>query len=210
MVAVPSILTIVEPDEQRFVVHDVSWQQYSDLLEIFGRRPAMRLTYLEGSLEVMTTSAEHEELKTRIARLVETWSELHDIDLRGYGSTTFRRHAKQRGLEPDECYTIGERPAVAGPQGIDRPDLAIEVVVSSPLIDKLAVYAGLEIPEVWQWHEGAFHVFVLEGAGYRATERSVLLPAIDLALIATLAREPRQIDAVRALRAAVGVATTPG
>ena len=33
--------------------------------------PALRMTYLEGSLELMTTSPEHERLKKIIARLIE-------------------------------------------------------------------------------------------------------------------------------------------
>ena len=31
------------------------------------------------------------------------------------------------------------------------PDIAIEVVVTSGLVDKMAVYAGLGVPEVWLW-----------------------------------------------------------
>ncbi len=193
------------PDEQRLLLHGVSWDEYCRISEQFDDRPAIHLTYLCGELEIMTVGRAHEALKTRIARLVEAWSEEFGIDLRGEGSTTFRRKAKERGLEPDECYTLAERPRVPGPQEIDRPDLAIEVVVTSPLVDKLAVYAGLEVPEVWVWRANAFEVFVLDEEGYRPSERSVLLPEIDLAMIAELALEPKQIDAVRALRARCAV-----
>ena len=170
---------------------------------MFDQRPALRLTYLRGELESMTTSGRHEQTKKRVARLVEEWLEILDVDLRPYGQTTFRSEPKQVGLEPDDCYTIGPRPPIESPQEIDRPDIAIEIVVSNSLVNELAVYAGLGVPEVWQWHEGTFRVFVLEGDRYVESERSRLVPAIDLALVAELATIEEQVDAVRELRARV-------
>ena len=200
MVAVPSTPPSIEPSEQRVLLHGVSWDQYVAISDMFNDRPALRLTYLEGALEIMVTGGVHEEIKKRIARLIETWSEVRDVDLRGWGSTTFRKKAKERGLEPDECYVIGERPPIEEPQVLDRPDIAFEVIISSPLLDKLRVYAGLDVPEVWTFRKGAFRIFLLEGDAYRESERSELLPGLDFALIAELAEEPKQIDAVRALR----------
>ena len=75
------------------------------------------MTYLEGILELRTTSPEHERLKKIIARLIEAFVEEADIDLNGYGSATFRRKAAARGLEPDECYSLGELG--------EAPDIAI-------------------------------------------------------------------------------------
>jgi hypothetical protein len=46
-------------------------------------------------------------------------------------------------------------------------------------------------------------VFALGGEGYREVERSLLLPDLDLALIARLAVVPNQREAVLALRAAL-------
>ena len=201
MAAVPSIPPLAEPDEQRVVLYGVSWDQYVQISEMFNDRPALRLTFLEGALEIMTTGGTHEELKTRIARLIETWSEIYGVDLRGWGSTTFRKAAKQRGLEPDECYCLGDRPRVDEPQVIDRPDIALEVIVSSPLVDKLRVYAGLGVPEVWTFANGAFRVHILVDDRYRESERSELLPALDFSMIAELTSEPKQLDAIRTLRA---------
>lgn len=64
------------------------------------------MTYLEGSLELMSTSPEHERLKTIIGRLIEAFAEEADLDLNGFGAATFRKEAAARGLEPDECYTL--------------------------------------------------------------------------------------------------------
>jgi len=201
MAAVPSSPPIVEPTEQRVLLHGVTWDQYVAISDMFNDRPALRLTYLEGALEIMVTGGVHEELKKRIARLIETWSEVRNVDLRGWGSTTFRKKAKERGLEPDECYVLGERPPIEEPQVLDRPDIAFEVIISSPLLDKLRVYAGLDVPEVWTFRKGAFRIFLLDGEGYREAERSARLPDLDFTLIAELSSEPKQLDAVRALRA---------
>jgi Uma2 family endonuclease len=122
----------------------------------------------------------HEDAKTIIARLLEVWAMERDIDLRGFGGATFRREAKQRGLEPDECYKLGklEEDAV--------PDIAIEVIISSGLVDKMAVYAGLGIAEVWTWRPTTATIVVnrlIDGV-YRSCERSAVLPALDLAELA--------------------------
>ena len=90
--------------EQRIILNGATWQQYNTLVSMFiDQFPALRMTYLEGTLEIMTTSPEHERLKTLIARLLEAYAEERDIELNGYGSATFRREAAARGLEPDEC-----------------------------------------------------------------------------------------------------------
>ncbi len=138
--------------ERRFVLRDVGWEQYEALCGILDDSPGLRMTYLEGALELMSPSRRHEQHKKIIARLIEIYALERRISLNGFGSTTFRKRAKERGAEPDECYMIGEAP------GLDDdstpPHIAIEVVMTSSQIDKLSVYAGLQVPEIvvlgWQ------------------------------------------------------------
>ena len=188
--------------ERRFLLHDVTWWAYvalRDTLEGSGTR----MTYLEGSLELMSPSETHEEEKKLIARLMEAWADRHEIDLRGFGSTTYRREAEKRGLEPDECYTVGPKVADAPPQ------IAIEVVVSSPLLDKLDVYAGLGVLEVWVWNSPRRELVVhrLAGRRYTAHDRSELLAGLDLALLAAHVRAGESHTAlVKRYRAALGQA----
>ncbi len=112
----------LQQTDQQVVLFGVSWQQYENLLATLGDFPGLRMTYLEGGLELLMPSSEHEMLKKVIARLLERYAEELDIPLHGYGSTTFRKEAKARGLEPDECYCIGTLK--------DLPDLAIEVILT--------------------------------------------------------------------------------
>ena len=69
-----------------------------------------------------------ERLTTHLdaAALIEAFAEEKDLVLDGVGSWTIKEEAKKRGLEPDECYVLGERQK---PPTI--PDIAIEVVWTS-------------------------------------------------------------------------------
>jgi Uma2 family endonuclease len=65
--------TLEPATEQRIILYEVSWEQYEQLSEMFVEQ-FPRMTYLEGTLEIiMTTSPEDERLKTIIARLIETY-----------------------------------------------------------------------------------------------------------------------------------------
>lgn len=180
--------------EQRMLLHGVSWKDYVVLREVLDT-PGLRMTYCRGVLELMSPSRLHELNKKTIARLVELYAFLRDLPLVGYGSTTFRNEAKERGLEPDECYRVGSLMKDG-----ELPDIALEVIHKSPLLDKLYVYQGLGIPEVWLFQDGAFSVYRLGDSGYVPIERSAFLPDLDFALIAELVAEEDQHAALRTLR----------
>jgi Uma2 family endonuclease len=184
--------------EQRMLINGVSWKDYVLLREALDT-PGLRMTYCEGMLELMSPSFGHEVDKKSIARLVELYGFLRRLRLNGYGSTTFRREAKQRGCEPDECYCVGRAMNEA-----EFPDIVLEVIHTNPLLDKLHVYAGLGVPEVWLFRHGAFEVHRLAGDHYELVERSRFLPELDLSLIARLAACPDQQDALDELRRVLG------
>jgi Uma2 family endonuclease len=183
--------------ESRFLMRNVPWHVYvslHDSLEAAGSR--VRMTYHRGDLELMSPSETHEDYKTIIARLLEAYAEEKDVDLNGRGSTTFREEPKERGLEPDECYSVGEF--------LGRPDLAIEVAIGRPLLDKLAVYHGLEIREVWVWQKDHLVIHVHGKDGYEVSLCSVVLPGIDIALLTSFVKPGgSQTKHVKAYRAAL-------
>jgi Uma2 family endonuclease len=185
--------------EQRFVLSRVPWSTYVELRDALANS-RVRMTYSSAVLELMRPSELHEEESKLIARLLEAWADENDVDLRGFKSATFRNEAQARGAEADECYTIG-------PMGQDAvPQLAIEVVVSSPLLDKLDVYAGLGVAEVWIWHSMSmnFAVHRLTGRKYDPVPSSVLLPAVDLGVLTSFVRSgENQTALVKSYRAAL-------
>jgi Uma2 family endonuclease len=178
--------------DQLVVLNGVEWKTYCALRELFDS-PGVRMTYLKGALEIMSPSRRHEGYKKRIARLLELFALERSIPLSGYGSTTFRKALAERGLEPDECYVLGRE---LGDD--DFPDIALEVVLSSGGINKLEVYRGLGVREVWFWHEGRFHLHALGPDGYYSPiGRSALIPDLDFAELAALAEEPEQLAALK-------------
>lgn len=54
-----------------------------------GKSSAVRISYRAGEVELMAPSDERETDKTRLARLIEAWSEEAGIDLDGVGSRPF-------------------------------------------------------------------------------------------------------------------------
>ncbi|WP_017302308.1 Uma2 family endonuclease [Nodosilinea nodulosa] len=188
----------IPAEEQRLVLEGITWQQYDALVALFMNQfPALRMTYLEGTLELMTTSPEHERLKKIIARLIEAFAEELDLDLNGFGSATFRKEAAARGLEPDECYCLGALYEV--------PDIALEIVLTSGGIDKLKVYQGLGVKEVWFWENQRLSIYGLTAVGedYEALQMSQLLPQLDFALLASYVDSTSQTQAVKAYRQAL-------
>ncbi len=188
---VPAPLATVD---QRVILNGISWRDYCVLRELLDS-PRVRMTYLYGSLEILSPSRLHEDVKKRIARLLELYAMERDIPLYAYGSMTLKHEPKERGLEPDECYVVG------APQSEGFPDLAIEVVVTRGGIDKLEVYREFGVREVWTWDEGRIFVDVLGPQGYEERAASEVIAGIDLVTLATLAAEADQHAALKDLRA---------
>lgn len=182
------------------MLYRVPWSAYVTLRDALDDQSGLKMTYLEGTLELMSPSALHEQAKKIIARLLEAWADERDVDLEGIGGATFRREAEQRGLEPDECYKLDEF------EDGDFPDIAIEVIVTNSLVDKMAVYAGLGVPEVWEWRPDTASIVVnrLLGNGYKPFDSSALLPDLDLIELSRFVRPgERQSRLVKEYRAAL-------
>jgi Uma2 family endonuclease len=183
--------------DERLVMYNVPWTAYETQLALRGDNSVPRIAYLDGVMELMSPSRDHERLKSYLGRLVEAYALERDIDLSPYGAWTLRQAPRASGLEPDECYIIG------ADQRAERPHLAIEVVWTSGGLDKLEIYRRLEIPELWIWREGALHVFVLHDGAYPEADHSEQLPGIELTLLSSFLDRPTAMQAVRAYRAAL-------
>ena len=136
------------------VLHDVSWESYTRLLEALGDR-RLRHAYDRGTLEMMSPSEKHESLKRFIGRLIETASLECGMSIRSVGSATQRRKALGQGLEPDESYYI----APAGRRKSAPPDLVVEIDLGRTQIDRLESYGQLGVREVWRYCKGAVEFF---------------------------------------------------
>jgi hypothetical protein len=70
-------------------------------------------------------------------------------------------------------------------------------------VDKLSVYSGLQVPELWLWNGERFSLHGLDGDTYVALTRSRFLPDLDLALLGRYVNQPDQAAAVRAFIEAI-------
>jgi Uma2 family endonuclease len=182
-----------EPREDHFVhLYGVTWADYLRILEIRGDHSAPRITYVEGTLEIMSPSRTHDEIKSYIGCLVEAWCLERGIEFTPYGSWTLKSKREERGAEADECYVFGP-----DPKRKRRPDVAIEVTWTSGGIDKLDVYRKLGVREVWYWEEGRMQVHALRGTQYQPVARSAALPGIDLVELVSFLDRPTASQAIR-------------
>jgi Uma2 family endonuclease len=181
--------TISSPAEERTILHNVSWKTYECLLADFERSRSPRLTYDQGTLEIMSPLPRHEQYNQTLTSLVEVISEEWRIDIWNLGSTTFKREDLARGFEADCCFYFENAARVRGKDRIDLktdppPDLVIEIDHTHSSLDKLPIYAQLGVPEVWRYDGRAVTILRLENGAYCETDESVLLAGADGASLA--------------------------
>jgi Uma2 family endonuclease len=191
---VPTSSRVDDPD-QRVILDGIDWWQFETFLAIRGDRAGVRVTYLEGQLEIIRSSRSHEMLKKMISRLLEAYADEKGLVFEGYGSLTMRNPAELRGIEPDECYAIGAAK--------DSPDLGVEVIWTHGGIDKLEVYRGLDVREVWIWKKEELKAYALRGNAYVEIAQSVVIPDLAPSFIRGFLDCETQTEAVRNLRAAL-------
>lgn len=166
---------------QRVLLHDISWNNFEQILEELGEDRASRLTYYKGMLEIMVPLPEHESAKENIGDFVKALLEELDIEFWPLGSTTFKRQLRDSGLEPDECFYIQNEATVRGKDRIDLtadppPDLAIEIDVTSSSEIKKRAYEALGVPELWIYTRTMLKILVLGKGGYVESATSPTFP----------------------------------
>ena len=157
------------PERQRLILDNVSWDEYTRLLRNFEGRH-LRLTYDRGRLEITTLSYEHEGIGRFLGRMVVTLTEELSLPVRDGGSTTFRRRKKKKGLEPDDCFWIAHEADVRNIKVINLrkdppPDLALEVDISRSSMNRMRIYAAIQVPEVWRWDKNGLTFVALNSDG---------------------------------------------
>jgi Uma2 family endonuclease len=171
--------------EQQFTWYQLSWDQYESLLRTFGDR-RLRHTYVEGALEIVSPSMDHESSKSILADFVVTLCRLLKRPRKSIGSTTMKKRAWRRGLEPDEGFYIGETSVrrVGSRRDFDPdrdppPDLIIEVDITSSSEDRIEFYRRLRVHEVWRYANESISLYgLMQNNRYRRLKRSRLFSLI--------------------------------
>jgi Uma2 family endonuclease len=199
-------------EERRVLLPNASWGTYERLLVEREERRYPRFFYDRGVLEILSPSTEHDGVSRVIAALVELLTEEADTDTCNAGSTTFKREDLSRGFEPDECFYFGSnaghvRELVADKGNIEldagdpAPDLVVEVDITSPSLDKLPIYARLDVREVWRYSGGRLAIFRLvdnasssEEPRYAEAPESAFLPGVASDTLTRLIAEGLTLD----------------
>jgi Uma2 family endonuclease len=171
----------------------LTWREFKAVEQLLDR-PGYRLSFLDGLLEIQKMPSEnHETVKKRIAGLLELYFLMLGLDFTPTGSMTLESESGLVKREADESYRLTE--------GRNRPDLAIEIVISSGGINKLEAYKRLKISEVWFWEDGLLEIHHLRSDGdtthYEKIAESELVPGIDLKLLRRCIVMVNHLDAIR-------------
>jgi Uma2 family endonuclease len=178
-------------EEQRFYRRGVSWERFQAIQNSFENVPGVRLFYCEGVLEIVGVGKAHELINGLIAGLLFIYFEIKEIEFFPSGSYSqiipgiVEYHA-------DLSYCLGTDK--------DRPDLCIEVVITSGSPIKLQKYKLMQVPEVWFWEDGTLEVYCLREAEYEKVSNSELLPELDLSLLSRCLLLSSPLEAIREFR----------
>ncbi|MBC7818315.1 MAG: Uma2 family endonuclease [Planctomycetaceae bacterium] len=189
----------VESAEQRFVLWEVSWESYELIAKALEGRH-VRTTYEDGRLEFMSTSGRHGILSRLLGRFVTVLTREFGIPILSCGDMTCAKESALRALEPDECFYLENEPLMRGKDEFDlavdpAPDLAIEVELSPAQRDRMSVYAGLGVPEVWRYDGSKLTVNELGADGvYVVKEASRYFPEIPMSELARFLELRKQMD----------------
>jgi Uma2 family endonuclease len=186
-IAAPPISSPAPDLTGRVLLRGISWSAYRRLREELGDS-AVHLTYDDGLLEIEVPSKRHAQLTRLAGAIVEALLDAAGVAYQPLANTTWDREDLLKAIEADECYYIQSVGRIQNKEVVDLavdppPDLAVEVEVTNPAIDKLRVYAALGVPEVWRVKEDAsLHILALNSdSTYRTVPASAVVPRAAIA-----------------------------
>jgi Uma2 family endonuclease len=153
------------------------------------------MNYDRGNVELMSPYIFHGRIKKLFGYMIEALTDELDMPRVAAGSTTFNSEILDRGLEPDECYYLANAHRLRDVKQVDMtidppPDLAIEIEITTSLLDKLGIYAALGIPEIWKHDGEQLSVLLLQPDGaYAPSESSAAFPFLPMGEVARFLRE---------------------
>jgi Uma2 family endonuclease len=176
------------PAGSTLVVPDVDWESYEELLENLSDRPALRVSYDTGRLEIVSPLPKHEGCKEILAFLARAFADETDTPLESLGSTTWKRRKLLKGVEPDGCFYVANAARIIGKEDIDLnvdppPDIAIEIDVTNSSLSKFPIYAALGVPEMWCCDGKNVQIHFLKDGVYTKTEASAFLAGLTGVLL---------------------------
>lgn len=159
-------LTIgTQNSDRTTLISDATWEEYQNL-----SIPNCLVSFRDGVIAVVSPGRNHEIISDLIRAIIWGYCRKHSLLFFTYNQTRLVCEGKE-GKEPDVAYSFE--------QDKNRPDLAVEVNLTSGSIDDLTKYQYLDIPEVWIWSQKSIKFFVKTQTGYQSVTVSNCLPNLE-------------------------------
>jgi Uma2 family endonuclease len=186
--------------EVTLTLHDISWETYEELLEAVGEAPALRISYNEGVMQIMTISFEHEYFTEVLNQLVGVLRLVKRIKIISFGRATMKKQAKLKGSEPDACFYVQSAKVIGNRFRLDLnsdppPDIVVEVDIHHDSTSKFPIYAALGVGELWRYDGRELTIHQLQNEEYIKVGASPALPLLTAQVLTdflTLSQEKDQ------------------
>src|SRR6266516_4719283 len=155
------------PTDSTPILRGISWAEYEELIEAVGEAPGLRISYDQGTMQIMTLSSEHESFARLIERLVDRLSSKLRIKVLSFGSATLKHSRWRKGSEPDACFYVQSAGRIGNRVLLDftndpPPDIVVEIDINHDSLSKFPIYAALGVSETWPYDEQARASYLLE------------------------------------------------
>jgi Uma2 family endonuclease len=171
--------------EWRWLIEEIGWDDCQELGKLLPS--AFRLAFDGSRLEIMVTTQLHDHYADVMDTFFKAVAGALRIRFLPYRTASWTRPEIQRSIQADNCYYLTQAKIDAGLAGTARkskdagdypnPDLAIEVNLSPPKVDREGIYAALKVAELWTFNGTKLTISRLGKNGrYRAVEQSGFLP----------------------------------
>jgi len=197
--APPNYFAVVKtlPEAATVIFHNVTWEEYEELLAQLGEAPGLRISYNDGVMKVMTTSSKHEKYADFIKILIAHLSFRLRINILFFGSATMRKRKKTKGNEPDASFYVQTAALIGNRIDLDfavdpPPDVVVEIDIHHDSRDNYPIYAALEVPEIWRYDGQELTIFHLQESEYVRAETSQALPMLNSNVLTEYLRRMQQ------------------
>lgn len=169
---------------EKVILHDISWETYEHLVKDQMGKSQVRLSFNDGSLQIMVESVKHGKLAGILGEIVSEIGDLLEMDFLTVGSATFRKETGRKGFEPDDSFYFQNAALIRRKDEIDLafdppPELIIEVDVTSPSLPRFPIFAEVGVLEIWRYDGADVKFYRLNDAGsYVETLESVCFPNV--------------------------------
>ncbi|HKM52346.1 MAG TPA: hypothetical protein VJY33_02990, partial [Isosphaeraceae bacterium] len=153
--------------ERRLVIRDAAWDDYLVLVNSLHERTILRVAFDGKDIEIMTKGRDHDRFSYLIDKLIVAVAHAQCVPVEPFGETTWRKPGVERGIEADQWYFFdaGKRECISkilrdekargvrtnSLEGFPSPDLAVEIDISPPEVDRPGIYAALGVAELWRF-----------------------------------------------------------